>query len=498
MTIKRLVSLSLFVIAPVGIIVLGIVGMFVMAAMKPAPKEKDEPPLSLAVFTAPAAISDVSLSVHAQGVVKPKRQVEISSQVAGRITYVFPNMENGGMVKQGEVLIRLEDADYKLAKVRAESAVASAQQTLETVEAEAAIARQELNELGIENPSPLALREPQLAEARASLAAAEAQASDAALQLARTEVRAPFDALVQEKNVELGKYVGPGSPIGTIFAKNVVEVELAIPNDDLGNLGLPIAFNATKSNPGPTVTMTADVGGKQRTWTGYVTRTGAAVDSKTRLVSVFVEVQDPFGKGSAEGTPLAPGLFVTAKIEGRSMSNVIRTPRSALRGTDKVYVIYEEPEPEDERTKRLEAEKESKIAEVTKIADQAKSVLGVEIDKDAVPNATKKIEDEFTEKLKKHEEAVKAAANDNAKLSDDDKPKMIQFLEIRTVDVLRTTSEYAYFTSGISDDEQVIISPVQAAMTGMRVRVVSDAETGKSDAQDDTLKMAADTAVGAN
>ncbi|MDP3459232.1 MAG: efflux RND transporter periplasmic adaptor subunit, partial [Hyphomonas sp.] len=75
-----------------------------------------------------------------------------------------------------------------------------------------------------------------------------------------------------------------------------------------------------------------------RTWRGQVVRTGAAVNSQTRQINVIAELKDPFGKGADNGAPMAPGLFVNAQIQGRSLERILVAPRSALRGDDKLFV----------------------------------------------------------------------------------------------------------------------------------------------------------------
>ncbi|MFC7291979.1 efflux RND transporter periplasmic adaptor subunit [Hirschia litorea] len=487
------------VVLPIAIIGGGIVVGNVLGAMKPPPEEKERGPIGLAVLAEEATLANVSLSVEAQGAVRPKRQVQLSPQVSGRVKYVSPNLENGGFVKRGEVLIRLEDADYKLSAVRASSTVASARQALATVMAQAEVAKTELQELGIKNPSPLALREPQLAEARAALAAAEAQAEDAALQLQRTEVRAPFDGLVESKSVELGQFVSPGSPIGQVFAKDAVEIELAIPNEEMGDLGLPIAFNATKSTPGPKVSFSANIGGKPHNWVGTVTRTGASVDTRTRLVSIFSQVDDPFGEGADNGIPLAPGLFVDAVIEGRTLNNVIQTPRSALRGLDTVYVVNETEEEIIDRETRLENEKQDEIKKAREAAEKTEEELGYKIPKEAMDAKIESIEKKYEQIAEENKKSDAKTSDGTADKEPEETTEFVQTLEIRKVDVLRSTKDYVYISSGLSEGEKVIISPVQAAMTGMRVRTFdsNEAETDASP-EDDVLALASDTASGAN
>jgi len=95
-------------------------------------------------------------------------------------------------------------------------------------EAEGEIARQDYAELGRGEPTPLALRLPQRAQARASLQAAKAELESAKLNLSRTAVIAPFSGRVRSKASDLGQFVTPGSRLGRIFSTNVVEVGLEL------------------------------------------------------------------------------------------------------------------------------------------------------------------------------------------------------------------------------------------------------------------------------
>ncbi|WP_300375804.1 efflux RND transporter periplasmic adaptor subunit [Henriciella sp.] len=332
---KRIIALLLPVLVLVGLVA---GGFGIMKLFEPPVEKAEEEPRGLSVFAEAAEQTDLQLSVNAQGEVRPKRQIVVAPQISGRISFVSPDFVDGGFIRNGQVLVRLESADYELAVVRARSAVASAEQALAREQAEADIARQDLEELEIEDASPLARREPQLAEAQANLESAKAQLADARLALDRTAVTAPFSGRVREQVVDIGQYVSPGQSLGTIFATDVVEVSLPLSDEDLGRVGLPLAFAETADNPGPEVTFRANVGGKPREWQGRVKRTSAALNPQTRLINVIAELEDPYGEGSDDGAPMAPGLFVSAAIEGQSLENVVRIPRAALRGVNQVFI----------------------------------------------------------------------------------------------------------------------------------------------------------------
>ncbi|WP_084420224.1 efflux RND transporter periplasmic adaptor subunit [Henriciella litoralis] len=332
---KKILAILLPVIV---LVVLGGGGSLLLNSLKPPVERAEEQPRGLSVFAEAAEATSLELKVNAQGEVRPKRQIVVAPQISGRVSFVSPDFVDGGFIRQGQVLVRLESADYELAVVRAKSGVASAQQRLARERAEAELALQDIEELGIEDTSPLARREPQLAEAEASLDSAKAQLADAQLALNRTAVTAPFSGRVRERTADLGQFVSPGQSLGTIFATDVVEVSLPLSDEELGRTGLPLAFQESEQQRGPKVVFSASVAGEPREWVGRVKRTSAAINPQTRLINVIAELDDPYGAGSDNGVPMAPGLFVNAAIDGRSVDSVVKIPRSALRGVDQVFI----------------------------------------------------------------------------------------------------------------------------------------------------------------
>lgn len=322
----------------------GVFGAFVvvvgfLVATQQTPERAEIVPRPAAVFVTEAEPTEIQLTVNTQGEVRPFIQIDLVSQVSGRITFVNPNFVNGGFFEAGETLVQLEDADYRLAVTRASALVAQRRQQLIREEAEAELAREEWEALGDGQASALTLREPQMAEAQAQLAAAEASLAEARLNLSRTRISAPFAGRVRAKAADLGQFVGPGARLGQVFATDRVEINLPLTNAELATLNMPLAFQASESTPGPAVELSASLAGNLHTWEGRVVRTDSAIDPQTRTMSAIVEVADPYGAAAeAAGAPLAVGLFVNASIEGREIDYAYALPRSALRGASQVYV----------------------------------------------------------------------------------------------------------------------------------------------------------------
>lgn len=329
------------ILGNLGVIAAFIVAFSIMAAMKPKPEEQEPRSLAPTAFVEEVSYSPTTLKVYAQGEVSPKHEITLTSQVGGKITSVSNDFAAGGVIREGDVLIQIEDADYRLAVTRARAQVATARQSLEIAKAEAELARKDYEELsGLtdgDSPSDLTLRRPQLARAEAEYQSALANVQEAELALSRTKIRAPFNGRVRSIAANTGQFVSPGYQLGRIFSSDVAEIRLPLTDEDLSRLDIPLAFNDQEN--GPIVTLTANVAGKDRLWKGQIVRVDAAIDSSTRQISAIVEVKDPYGAAADNGFPLAMGLFVNAEIEGPSLASAAIVPRSALQNDSTVYTL---------------------------------------------------------------------------------------------------------------------------------------------------------------
>lgn len=348
---------TLIILAPIFILVFFVIATNLILKANAEPEEKERKFNALAVMADYARAQDVQLSVETQGEARPRTEIDLVPQVGGKIVYVSPNFIEGGIFKKGETLIRLEDADFRVAEIRAAANVAQAEQVLVREIAEGQIAKQDYAELGSGGPSALALRDPQRKQAEAALSAAKADLENARLQLTRTYVRAPFDGRVRSKQSDLGQFVGPGSRLGSIFSTDIVQVRLPLTDADLTKLDLPIAYFAQDPASAPNVELSAVVAGKRRVWNAKIMRTDSAYDTQTRALFAIAEVFDPYGEGASEGgVPLAPGLFVNAKIKGKSFENVIVMPRDGLRPGNEVYIIDDKGKAEVRNVEVLDAD----------------------------------------------------------------------------------------------------------------------------------------------
>ena len=311
---------------------------------RPAPETRAaEIPLPL-VETMEAGYSNVTLSVFAEGTVAPRTVSELTPEVSGRVIDVAESLVVGGFFEKGDLLLRLDSRDYELAVTRSQAAIAQAKLRLETERQEAAVAMEEWELLGSGRPTPLAMREPQIAEALAALASAEAASQQAAYDLERTVVRAPFAGRVRQERVDVGQFVARGNSVATLYAVDAAEVRLPIPDSELAFLDLPLAYRddevAIGSLRGPRVILRSEFAGRRHEWRGTIVRTEGEIDPRTRMVHAIARVEDPYARGKDPNRPpLAVGMFVEAEIIGRSSGRVMVLPRTVLRGADRVLIV---------------------------------------------------------------------------------------------------------------------------------------------------------------
>ncbi len=165
---------------PIVILFAGALGAWTLIAAKPEPEQKQVEHELPAVEVVTAQPQVVRLDVHSQGVVAPRTEINLVSEVAGKIIQVHPAFAAGGFFKAGEVLVSLDPRDYQFSVTRTQAQVAEARRELLREEAEAEQAAREWQALGDGGQaSAYVLHKPHLEERRAKLAAARADLAEA-------------------------------------------------------------------------------------------------------------------------------------------------------------------------------------------------------------------------------------------------------------------------------------------------------------------------------
>lgn len=322
---------------PMGVGLAGIAAYALLQVTKPQPAPSMQAPRPVSVEVTSAIRATTRPSVATYGEVRPAIRTQLVAQVAGKVTYISPHFIEGGHFDSADVLLTIEDTDYRAAMEERKARVAAARVDLEQALADADVARKQL--AGQKDPSPLALKKPQVARAESALRAAEAALSLAQTNLDRTRVSLPFAGRVESQSVDLGQYVNPGKALGSVFGTDAAEVRLALTVNELTALGIAIGFDGGEDGGLPT-TLSANLGGAVHQWQGVLTRLDASIDPTTRTVYGTVRVDDPYQQADpSSGMPLAVGLYVGAEIAGRSIIDAIQIAAEGLRAGDEIFVL---------------------------------------------------------------------------------------------------------------------------------------------------------------
>jgi RND family efflux transporter MFP subunit len=265
------------------------------------------------------------LAVRSQGTVLPRTQTTLGAEVGGTIVEISPKFIPGGVFRAGEVLLRIDATDYRVAVRQAEALVKQRK-----IEFDGAA---KLRQQGYR-------AEAEYASAAAALASAEAELVRAQRNLERTEIRLPYEGMVLSKDADLGQFVSPGARLGVTFATDYAEVRLPLTDQDLAFVDLPEATEIAETGAaqGPAVTLSATRMGKPADWEARIVRSEGVVDEKSRVTYAVARIDDPYCL-HREGIPLPVGTFVTADLAGRAMDDVIRVPRSALRAASQLLIV---------------------------------------------------------------------------------------------------------------------------------------------------------------
>jgi RND family efflux transporter MFP subunit len=278
--------------------------------------------------------------VESFGTVKPRTQSILFGQVAGQITQVSGQFRDGGFFEKGDVLVQLDDRDYRSEVKVSQANLLSANQVLLEEQARVQQAEADWQRLGNGKVAGvLVLRQPQLESAKAKVLSAQAQLDKAKLSLERTQIVAPYAGRILKKQVDIGQVVTSNSQLATIFAVDYVEIRLPINNKDLSLINLPEVYrDIGEQGNKDDVKISSDLIGHQ-SWNGKIIRTESAIDEQSQQLYVVAQINRPYDATTSLGSPIKIGQYVTAQITGKELSNVLVIPSNVIYQGSYVYTV---------------------------------------------------------------------------------------------------------------------------------------------------------------
>ncbi|MCA9060683.1 MAG: efflux RND transporter periplasmic adaptor subunit [Planctomycetaceae bacterium] len=345
----------------------------VMWANKPQvePQETTTLPYNVDVFE--VETTNFTELLQAFGTARAEREVVIAAQVSGEIVFVDSELKIGRAVygpqnvsdsqpptSPGDLLIRIDPRDYQERVDQATAVIASARteisqlnQQKQNLTRQKALALQDLKTIqedverirearsrGASSPSEmtraslelrryedvtiqlenqLTLIPHQLEAAQQRISTSQSDLQRAEHDLQRTTVLPPFDGVVSEVMIEQGQFVRAGEPLLRLVDQSRVEIPVSLGLEDFLQIE-----HLVQSGNYPKAWLAENESAAPR-WTGYVMRVSPVADAASRTIEVFVEVDN-----TQQPTPLLPGAFVFARIEGPERSQQLVIPRDCI------------------------------------------------------------------------------------------------------------------------------------------------------------------------
>ena len=304
---------------------------------RPKPQRRRPPQTAPLVEVQQVHAAAHQVNVQVNGTVIPAQEVTLQPQVTGRVIEIHPQFVEGGLIREGDVLVRIEPKDYELAIVAQEAQIEAARYELKAEQGQQDVAQREWELLGMQDDASaldkeLALRQPQLRQKQAALRAAEAGLEKARLDLERTVIKAPCNAVILEAGVQVGDMANPQTPLATLVGTDVYWVRVSIAVDQLKWVVLPRAGG----EPGSAVRIPAATGAVRE---GRVLSLLGDLEREGLMARLLVEVQDPLGlETDGAPAPLLLGEYIRAEVLGPMVDNVVKVPREALRDGDQLWL----------------------------------------------------------------------------------------------------------------------------------------------------------------
>jgi RND family efflux transporter MFP subunit len=332
---------------PLIIVAVGAAAFMSLASMRQPPEQKVDVDQTPIVDVYIVEIQPYQLIVESQGVSEPLSHTQLIANVSGIVLSYNAAFNAGGMVTKGDVLVEIEKLDYLSVLKSAEANLARAKAGFSEEQARAQIAAEEWAREGRAKTAPLlGLRRPQLAREKANVLSAEAELESAKRNLKRTTVVAPYNAIVAQRNIDIGQLIAVNSSLGEIMATDIAEIRLPVSIDDFYRLNTD-NFQANTSPDANRVTLSARMGEHIREWQGFIVRDEGVINGNNRLLYLVAHVDDPYAlelaskydQNTRRASPLRFGSFLQAQIQGPTVENVAKIPRSSLVRNEHIFVV---------------------------------------------------------------------------------------------------------------------------------------------------------------
>ncbi len=307
-----------------------VVVLFILISTRPRLAPVEQPEKVWAVNAVVAHYDLVQPQLNLFGEVVAGRRSELRPLVSGLIIEIGANFRDGGIVKQGDVLVQIDPFDYETALAEQRSILKEARARLKMLgrdleRAKDLFEEKTVPEQFLENAELAVIQQETIVEQR------EINLSQAQRDLAETRLLAPYDGVLNNVSANLGNQVsGFGNDkVADLIDTSRLEVRFSLSNSQYGRL-----LEGGESVIGRPVRVWWRVGDQSLNYDARIERVGAEIISTTGGVEVFAVIDS-----DEKQTHLRPGAFVEVSLADKEYKDVLQAPESAIYGEDIVYVV---------------------------------------------------------------------------------------------------------------------------------------------------------------
>ena len=313
--------------------------LWLLGQVQPDPVEEAPAPDVIVEILTP---KDFQVQISSNGTTTPLTQTVLTAEVGGEVIYRSKKFSEGSSVIEGEILAKIDDTDLQLQYKNALLQLANAEVQYSLQLAEADVAKEAWEKMGNGVASDLTLKKPQLKQAVALLEVAKAQVSSAEKELNKTEIVAPYAGRIQNVNIDLGTTIIPGQPVGALYTSSEIEITLAVKDNDLQFLSIPMDGRKLDPSEQALVEIRSFYKGKNQTWIGRLERVDGVIDPVTRMINLIAVFKNDFIETDKPNLPI--GLFVEAQIDGIILKDIYSIPVNAISENNEVYIVNNDNE----------------------------------------------------------------------------------------------------------------------------------------------------------
>ena len=308
--------------------------LWLLGQVQPDPIEEAPAPDVIVEILTP---KNFQIQISSNGTTTPLTQTVLTAEVGGEVIYRSKKFSEGSSVIKGEILAKIDDTDLQLQYKNALLQLANAEVQYSLQLAEAEVAKEAWEKIGDGVASNLTLKKPQLKQAEALLEVAKAQVNSAKNKLNKTEIVAPYAGRIQSVNIDLGTTIIPGQPVGALYTSSEIEVTLAVKDNDLQFLSIPMDGRKLDPSEQASVVIESFYKGKTQSWEGKLERVDGVIDPITRMINLIAVFKNDFIETDKPNLPI--GLFVEAKIDGITLKNIFEIPINSISKDNEVYIV---------------------------------------------------------------------------------------------------------------------------------------------------------------